>query len=204
MALHPLTEDRQAAICAWLTANNINPSDIPQDADLTIRSQPDGTRFIHYEAYIRDTTTGGIIATERRDGPTIERRTAQLVVEPPAWWEPFEKPTREQLEAERDNAYRERAHLIALLAAFTGNAVIAPATDIDEPGWQIAYLNLGSRQASWHIAPRDADLFAGVERVTVDDPRAQWDGHTTDVKYEALRTLTAELLENGNASKPNM
>ncbi|MEV1063409.1 hypothetical protein [Streptomyces sp. NPDC050263] len=68
-------------------------------------------------------------------------------------------------EEERDGAYRERAHLVALLAAMTEGAVIASAYDVDEPGWQIVYLYVGGRQASWHISPRDADLFAHVEHV---------------------------------------
>jgi hypothetical protein len=99
----------------------------------------------------------------------------------------------QQLRAERDGAYRERAHLIALLATMTEGAVIAPAPDIDEPDWQIAYLTLGGWQCSWHIAPSDAALFARVEHVPADDPRAQWDGHTTDVKYRRIRTHTSVL-----------
>jgi hypothetical protein len=93
-------------------------------------------------------------------------------------------------EVERDGAYRERAHLVALLATLYPS-VIAPALDLDEPGWWIAYLTIGGRQASWHISPRDAGLFTRVERVHRDDPRALWDGHTTDAKYEWLREHTA-------------
>lgn len=97
-------------------------------------------------------------------------------------------------EAERDGAYGERAHLVALLAALTDGAVIAPALDLDEPGWWIAYLTIGGRQCSWHIAPRDAALFKDVERVEPDDPRAQWDGHTTDEKYAGIAAHTTELM----------
>jgi len=89
-----------------------------------------------------------------------------------------------------DGAYRERAHLVALLAAMTEGAVIAPAPDVDEPGWQIVYLKLGGWQASWHIAPRDAELFTRVDHVGAGDPRAQWDGHTTDQKYTRIRQHT--------------
>ncbi|MFJ4847570.1 hypothetical protein [Streptomyces sp. NPDC088733] len=96
----------------------------------------------------------------------------------------------EQAEAERDGAYRERAHLVALLAAMTEGAVIAPAPDVEDAGWQIAHLKIGGHQASWHISPRDADLFVHVEHVTVGDRRAQWDGHTTDEKYERIRQET--------------
>lgn len=94
-----------------------------------------------------------------------------------------------QAETERDGAYRERAHLVALLAAMTDAAVIAPALDLDEPGWWIVYLTIGGRQASWHISPRDAGLFTHVERVEPDDLRAQWDGHTTEQKYAHIRRM---------------
>jgi hypothetical protein len=90
-------------------------------------------------------------------------------------------------EQERDGLYTERAHLIALLAAWTNDAVIAPAADAD--GWQTVYLNLDGVQASWHIARHDADLFEYVEHVTSDDPRAQWDGHTTEQKYRRIAAL---------------
>jgi DNA-binding CsgD family transcriptional regulator len=95
----------------------------------------------------------------------------------------------EQAEAARDGAYRERAQLTAWLATIHP-AVITPAPDVDDPGWQILYLTAGGRQLSWHIAPRDADLFTHVEHVGPDDPRAQWDGHTTEQKYQAIRSMT--------------
>jgi hypothetical protein len=101
----------------------------------------------------------------------------------------------EQAEAERDGAYRERAHLVALLAAMTDDAVITYAPDIEEPGWQIAYLTIGGQQCSWHIAPRDAELFEHVERVGALDVRALWDGHTTEEKYQHIATHTAELAQ---------
>jgi hypothetical protein len=90
------------------------------------------------------------------------------------------------LTTERDGAYRERARLIALLAAMTPKAVITPAEDTDEPGWQIIYLLIGGRQASWHIAPRDADLFEHVKHVNSMDPLTIWDGHTTEEKYARI------------------
>ncbi len=93
---------------------------------------------------------------------------------------------------ERDGAYRERAHLVALLASLHPS-VIAPAPDVDEDGWQILYLRIGGKQASWHIAPRDAELFDHVEHVPVDDRRAQWDGHTTEQKYAHIRQHAARL-----------
>ncbi|PBC80143.1 hypothetical protein BX265_4979 [Streptomyces sp. TLI_235] len=102
--------------------------------------------------------------------------------------------TGEQLDAAAatiDAAYRERAHLTAWLATLHP-AVLAPAPDIDEPGWQILYLTAGGRQLSWHIHPRDAGLYLHVPHVTADDPRAQWDGHTTEAKYAAIAQLCTD------------
>jgi hypothetical protein len=93
------------------------------------------------------------------------------------------------LTAERDAAYRERAHLIALLATHYP-AVITTADDVDEEGWQIAFLTIGGHQATWHISPRDADLFGHVDITDSADPEAQWDGHSTEEKYERIRQLT--------------
>jgi hypothetical protein len=95
-------------------------------------------------------------------------------------------------EQQLDAAYRERAHLVAWLAA-EYPSVIAPAPDVDEPGWQIVYLAVDGAQMSWHISPRDADLFALISHVRADDPRAQWDGHTTEEKYQRIRELIGQL-----------
>jgi hypothetical protein len=95
-------------------------------------------------------------------------------------------------ETERDQAYRERAHLLALLAALHPS-VITPAPDVDEDGWQILYLRIGGRQASWHIAPSDTDLYAHVEHASTNDSRAQWDGHTTEQKYAHIGQHAARL-----------
>ncbi|MDX2667415.1 hypothetical protein [Streptomyces stelliscabiei] len=101
-----------------------------------------------------------------------------------------------RLTTERDGAYRERAQLLAWLAAHH-EAVLAPALEIDDAdGWHLLYLHAGGHQLSWHIAPRDAELFAHVEHVDFADPRATWDGHTTDEKYERIRTLTADLAQH--------
>lgn len=100
-------------------------------------------------------------------------------------------PQLDELHDQLDNAYRERAHLLAWLAALHP-AVIAPAPDTDEPDWQILYLHSSAHgwQMTWHIHPRDAELFTDVEHVPADDPRAQWDGHTTDAKYRRIRIHT--------------
>jgi len=121
---------------------------------------------------------GPCVLRHAHDGP--EHQAANGAT----WSDPTATP---DTDAQLDHAYRERAHLVALLAAMTPEAVIAPALDVDEPAWKIAYLTIGSRQCSWHIAPRDAELFVHVEHVQADDPRAQWDGHTTIEKYDRIQ-----------------
>ena len=114
--------------------------------------------------------------------------------------------------AERDGAYRERAHLVAWLAALYPS-VITLAPDVDEPGWKLVFIDSPTGQLSWHISPRDDELFEHVERVTCDDPRARWDGHTTEQKYARIRELAAaggggcspagEVTEPNNPAEPD-
>lgn len=94
---------------------------------------------------------------------------------------------REQAEAERDGVYRERAHLVAYLAALHPSHI--GHTDPDAPDWSVVIVETPGGQLSWHIAERDTDLFEHVR--TTDRVCRGWDGHTTDEKYERLRALTA-------------
>jgi hypothetical protein len=100
---------RRQELCAWLTANGIDPNVVPVDADLTISTGPDGTRRIHYEAHVRN-ENGRITLNERGDNPAIEKLSVPLIVDPPVWWHPHVKPTREQLlaRAERVRALHRR------------------------------------------------------------------------------------------------
>lgn len=78
--------------------------------------------------------------------------------------------------------YRERAHLVAHLAA------IYPATmgaDPEAPAWPVVTIWLPTGPACWHIALADLNLFSHVP-----PGRNGWDGHTTDEKYERLDQWT--------------
>lgn len=109
----------------------------------------------------------------------------------------------EQLRKDLDGAYRERAQLLAWIAALhPSSAVITQSPDVDEDGWQLLYLMAGGWQMSWHIHPRDADLFRHVTVVDVTDPRAQWDGHGTEQKYERMRNHVRLLALEGIADGP--
>jgi hypothetical protein len=88
-------------------------------------------------------------------------------------------------------AYRERNHLAAWLAALHPS-VLAP---VEEGGddWYVLFLRAGGWQFAWPIDPADLSLFDHVQRVPVDDARAEWDGHSTEQKYRRIRTHTAVL-----------
>jgi hypothetical protein len=93
MAKHPLGS-RQAALCAWLTDNGINPADVPQDADITIDKGPT-RRFLRCEVY--DRTPDGHLQAGPDDRVATMVVNVPLKVEPPDWWQPQIKPTRDQL-----------------------------------------------------------------------------------------------------------
>lgn len=88
--------------------------------------------------------------------------------------------------AERNGAYRERAQLVAHLASLYPSQIAY--TDPDAPDWAVVTVETPAGQLSWHIAPKDMDLFEHVERQ--NGLVLSWDGHTTEQKYERLRQLT--------------
>jgi hypothetical protein len=83
---------------------------------------------------------------------------------------------------ERNVAYRECAHLVALIAA------IYPScwnTDPGWPDWRIIYVDSPAGQLSWHISAAALVLFPHV----MHNPAAVWDGHTTDQKYQRVTDI---------------
>lgn len=84
-----------------------------------------------------------------------------------------------------DSVYRERAHLVAHLAALYPSVI--GYDDPAEPEWAVVYVKTAQGQMSWHISPDDMDLFTHVPRGVA----ITWDGHTTEEKYARLDRLTA-------------
>lgn len=129
-------ENRREAVCAWLTANGINPRDVPQDADITIDQAATG-RFLRCEVFDRG-PDGHIKVDERGKKPAILVINVPLQVEPPDWWEPHVKPTRDQLlavlkqvqdladEEGEMNHYIARARLRAVLSLAYEREGLAP------------------------------------------------------------------------------
>jgi hypothetical protein len=81
-------------------------------------------------------------------------------------------------------AYRERAHLVALLASMYPSSI--GHTDASCPEYAVVIVNFPTGQAAWHVSPDDLDLFQHVTRTDVD----LWDGHTTAQKYQRINAYT--------------
>jgi len=94
-----------------------------------------------------------------------------------------------------DIIYRERAHLVAHLAAGYPSVLVEGA-DASAPDWPVLFVKLPDGQVSWHISPTDRDLFGHVRRTIAGMPDAPvWDGHTTDEKYARLDAHTRALAQ---------
>jgi hypothetical protein len=93
MAVSP--SERQQAIAAWLEANGINPGHVPQDADMTISEGTAGS-FLCCDVF--DLTSDGRKQVDETGKNVATTCVAvPLQVEPPEWWEPRVKPTRDEL-----------------------------------------------------------------------------------------------------------
>ena len=79
--------------------------------------------------------------------------------------------------------YRERAHLLALLATHYPSHI---QPDPAEPDWPVLFISLPTGMCCWHLADVDLDLFAHVRT----DITEIWDGHTTEEKYIRVDVLT--------------
>ncbi len=69
------------------------------------------------------------------------------------------------------DVYRERAHLLANLAAHYPSHL---QYSTEEPGYASLYISLPTGQSAWYIAEEDLDLFTHVRT----DLLETWDGHT--------------------------
>lgn len=99
----------------------------------------------------------------------------------------FWRKRAEILRKEKDEAYRERNRLVAVLARLFPSGI--RRTDI--PGWDpewhgCVFIDLPTGQASWHYHDSEAAQFAALPPYT-----KPWDGHTTEEKYGRLAALLA-------------
>lgn len=87
-------------------------------------------------------------------------------------------------------AYRERAELVALLAAIYPSHI--GHSDPNEPEWAVVIIEAPTGQLSWHVSPADKSLFGHVRTTNAACP--SWDGHTTEEKYQRVRDLAQMLV----------
>jgi hypothetical protein len=151
MAKHP-TDGRRAALCDWLTANGINPNHVPADADMTIDKGPTG-RFLRCEVFDVG-PDGRQQLDERGERVAVLIVNVPLAVEPPAWFEPYEKPTRETLLAAVDRVRKLHENDGGICSACTAAiAVLYPCPTVraldgeEQPGPGLAAVNAALRQA---------------------------------------------------------
>jgi hypothetical protein len=112
-----------------------------------------------------------------------------------------------QARVERDDAYTDRAHVLALLSAHYMTSAQMDRSDPAAPDWPVLTFDLEfeaketfgrvtfdkakeGTQVSWHIAARDLPLFAHIpwnEQRSLGRPvERRWDGHTREEKNRRL------------------
>lgn len=87
--------------------------------------------------------------------------------------------------AERDNAYRDRARVTAVLAGLWPSVIVRGA-DESCPRWWVLFVDSPAGQLSWHVHPNDRNLFTHVAEGDV----SPWDGHSSAIKAERLNQLS--------------
>lgn len=86
-------------------------------------------------------------------------------------------------EAQVNRAYWERNQLVAYLSKCYP---IYLGIDPDEPDWPVVYIETPAGQLSWHVNKGEAAFYFDHLR---KDIAMQWDGHTSEEKYERLAKL---------------
>jgi hypothetical protein len=85
-----------------------------------------------------------------------------------------------------DAAYRERNQLVALLARIYPSGTKRTAIEGWEPCWHgCVYIDSPAGQLSWHYHDSETHLFADLPPYA-----GEWDGHTTEQKYDRVQMLT--------------
>jgi hypothetical protein len=93
-----------------------------------------------------------------------------------------------ELVKSRDGAYTERNLLVALLSTLFPSGKAKTAIEGWDKSWHgCVYIDFPWGQASWHFHDSEAHLFAHLPPY-----QGQWDGHTTEQKYDSIRAALAE------------
>ena len=101
-----------------------------------------------------------------------------------------------KLEEEKDQAYRERNHLVAALARLYPSGI--KRTDIPDwsPDWHgCVYIDLPSGQISYHYHDSQAWLF---ERLPTYE--GEWDGHNKETVHQRLGALGSPIAPDSDTT----
>lgn len=88
-------EGQTAQLFIWLRLHGANPDEVLRDADMTISTDDNGVRWLHWSQFAL--INGGRYMNPWGTGAAIEKHATRLVAPPPDWWEPQIQPTRERL-----------------------------------------------------------------------------------------------------------
>lgn len=105
----------------------------------------------------------------------------------------------DQLEAQKDGAYKERDMLVALISkVFPSWLERHPESDKDwDDDWRwIVFVELPTGQASWHIHDSELEWFNHCVRCRPEltsHGKPSWDGHTTEEKYKRVMEVKVEV-----------
>lgn len=104
---------------------------------------------------------------------------------------PYDEALRglERLRQQKDDAYKERGQVVALLARLAerwgwrvGMAKHPESDTTWDADWRnIVLIDLPTGQVSWHLHDDELSLFAGLPEYT-----KPWDGHSTPEKYDRV------------------
>lgn len=90
--------------------------------------------------------------------------------------------------AEKDEAYRQRNHLVAALASLFPSGIRATNIEGWEPDWHgCVFIDLPSGQISYHYHDSQAPLFADLPPYT-----KKWDGHDKETVHKRLAAIIDE------------
>ncbi len=86
---------------------------------------------------------------------------------------------------EKDEAYRQRNHLVAALARLFPSGIRATSIKGWDPCWNgCCYIDLPTGQISYHYHNSQASLFSNLPAYT-----KEYDGHDKDIVHSRLAAL---------------
>lgn len=174
----PWTSNQIVALNRWQECDHVHPFTCPRhdnDDEVRLVATEKGWRCSKFDCHYEQDWCHDFMLEGPPELPVDLIRIQQVL----------------NLTKEKDGAYDERNRVVALVAAMAmkdGWTVCQTRTSI--PGWDpewenCVYIDSPEGQLSWHFHDRHAHLFEHVPKVASHE----WDGHTTDVKYQRIEKI---------------